>query len=110
MVYFVLSSISLLLIAVTMLARANDLRCHNGLVWKARLVGFIMVGAASFAIPVHEFSTGQYPNQLQTAFRVGLMLVFMTTPYLPPWWKWISGFSGEPPKWTDDRRDSDASK
>lgn len=104
---FTVSAIALLFIAVTMLARANDLRWRKGLVWNARLLGFILAGVMPFGMIGYEVLTQDWPTPYEVIFRFGLMLVFVTTPYLPPWWKWISGFHGEPIVESDDRRRSD---
>lgn len=105
MSFFIVSSLSLLVVCVTMLARANDLRWKPGLHWNTRLIGFVLAGFAPVGVVMHEATTGLYPNVYETLFRVGLMLVFVTTPYLPPWWKWISGKdSGSTIVHSDDRR------
>lgn len=101
---YLVSSLSLLVIAATMLARANDLRWRKGLHWNARLVGFVLAGFAPVGIILHEGLTQHWPNVYEVFFRLGLTLVFLTTPYLPPWWKWISGIGGEPEQYSDDRR------
>lgn len=92
---FVLSTIALALVSATMLARANDLRWKKGLTWHVRLLGFVFTGFAPFGIVTIEYVTGDWPNVYECFFRVGLSLVFLTTPYLPPWWKWISGRAPE---------------
>ena len=88
---FWISAVALFIIAITMLARANDLRWRSGIKWNARLVGFILSGCTPIGIVGVEWITGIHPSPYEVAFRVGLMLVFLTTPYMPPWWKWISG-------------------
>lgn len=106
---FTIGAISLLIVAATMLARANDLRWRKGIVWNARLVGFILAGVSPFGIVGYELLTREWPTPYEVLFRFGLMLVFVTTPYLPPWWKWISGWhdEGELVQYTDDRRRKD---
>lgn len=98
--YYIISTICLLVISATMLARANDLRWKAGLHWNTRLIGFIVSGFAPWGVIIFERTPGFY----ETLTRFGLMLVFITTPYLPPWWKWISGQDGSDPKFSDDRR------
>jgi len=106
MIAFVVSAISLFLISITMLARANDLRWRSkpDLKWLARMFGFILSGCAPVGMVGLEFATKSWPSPYEVIFRVGLMLVFVTTPYLPPWWRWISGSENGQPVWTDDRR------
>lgn len=91
----IISTISLSIVSITMLARANDLRWKTGLTWNARLLGFIFTGFAPFGIIAKELLSSNWPGIYDCFFRIGLALVFMTTPYLPPWWKWISGVAPE---------------
>lgn len=89
--WFVVSAFSLLIIAITMLCRANDLRWRSGLKWQVRLIGFVMCGALPVGIIGSELYEQNWPSPYEALFRLGLMFVFVTTPHLPPWWKWISG-------------------
>ena len=91
----IVSSVCLALISITMLARANDLRWKEGLAWNARLIGFVFTGFSPFGIIARELITGNWPDLYDCFFRCGLALVFLTTPYLPPWWEWISGTAPE---------------
>lgn len=102
--HFMVSSLSLLFIAVTMLARGNDLRIRKGWHWYARLAGFMLSGVAPFGIIGYEWYAQAFPSFYEVMFRFGLSLVFFTTPYLPPYWKWISGWTGEDILHSDDRR------
>ena len=104
MLFFLISSFSLLVISITMLARANDLRWRKGAKWTARLFGFILSGTSPVGIVGGWFASGQIPIFYFMLFVIGQMLVFVTTPYLPPWWKWISGKDQSSPHWSDDRR------
>lgn len=90
-ILFIISTVCLFLVSITMLARANDLMWRKGLLWNVRLIGFILAGCAPLGIVAVEFVRGEMPNIYEVIFRVGIAVVFMTTPYLPPWWKWISG-------------------
>lgn len=101
---FFISLLCLLVISATMLARANDLRWRKGLHWNARLIGFVLAGFAPVGIILFEFFAEAWPSIYEVLFRLGLALVFVTTPYLPPWWKWISGMGGDPMLHSDDRR------
>lgn len=104
MLLFIISAISLLITSITMLARANDLRWRKGLLWNARLIGFILAGVMPFGIIGYEWISNILPSVYECLFRSGIALVFLTTPYLPPWWKWISGKDNGDIVWTDDRR------
>lgn len=102
---FWVSTVCLSIISVTMLARANDLRWKKGLIGTSRLIGFILAGFAPFGMVIYDFLLHTYPGLYECLFRFGLMLVFVTTPYLPPWWKWIIGWDPTAHVvWTDDRR------
>lgn len=89
--WFLVSAFALLIIAITMLCRANDLRWRRGLKWQVRLIGFVMCGALPVGIIGSELYEQNWPSPYEALFRLGLMFVFLTTPHLPPWWKWISG-------------------
>lgn len=104
---YAVAGVCLLVVSATMLARANDLRWRKGLVWNARLIGFVFAGVAPWGLILFDWLSGHIPSLFEVLFFVGLMLVFVTTPYLPPWWKWISGWHGaDEVKHTDDRRES----
>lgn len=98
------SIISLLIVSATMLARANDLRWRKGMHWNVRLVGFVMSGVAPFGIIGYDIVSNTVPSLYECLFRIGIALVFVTTPYLPPWWKWISGSDVQNTIFSDDRR------
>lgn len=91
MIWFLVSTIALVVIAITMLCRAHDLRWRQGLKWQVRFIGFILCGALPVGIIGSEWLGREWPSPYDAMFRLGLMFVFLTTPYLPPWWKWISG-------------------
>lgn len=101
---FIISIICLLIIAATMLARAHDLRWQKGWHWNFRLVGFILVGSGSIGVIGYDLWHGSRPNFYEIIFRFGLALVFVTTPYLPPWWQWISGKNSDGTPWVGTER------
>lgn len=89
--WFTISTFAMLVIAATMVCRANDLRWRKGLKWQVRLIGFILCGALPVGIVGDQWVFHNWPSPYEAMFHLGLMFVFLTTPYLPPWWKWISG-------------------
>jgi hypothetical protein len=91
MLYYLISLIALLLISVTVLLRANDLGRIPGFKWHIRRLGFVLVGLAPLGIIVVGLIRHDYPNLYETLFRVGILLVLMTSPNLPPWWSWLWG-------------------
>lgn len=82
----VIYAVLLVFISVTMLARANDLRrtCNNGWRCYARIGGLALAGSA----PLGMILSDAFPFLF--LFVLGVALVFLTTPGLPPWWKYIS--------------------
>lgn len=98
------SSFALLIVSITMLARANDLRWRKGWHWNFRLFGFILSGVAPVGVVGYNIAMREYPSVYEVLFHLGIMFVFLTTPYLPPWWKWISGVDQEPVIQRADRR------
>ena len=101
---FAINAFCLFIISITMLARANDLRVKPQMRWKVRLLGFVMAGCAPVGHVGLQWALKEWPSPYEVIFSAGLMFVFVTTPYLPPWWKWISGKDETPPQWSDDRR------
>lgn len=93
MITFVISTIALLLIGVTMFVRANDQRIRRGLRWHARLIGFVVAFGMCMFVPYDEWRTMHWPTWFEVLFRVSVCVVFMTTPGHPPWHKWF--FKGE---------------
>lgn len=100
------SSFALILISATMLVRANDLGWRPGVFWMVRRLGFVLSGIAPWALIYIDCKSGGVTlNVYHVLFRVGVCGVFVTTPYLPPWWKWFTGLTEiKDPFWSDDRR------
>lgn len=88
---FVMSCIAFFIISITMLARANDQEKRGGLKWQSRLVGFVMAGTAPIGVAYYELVTESWPSLYEVCFRWGVTIVFMTTPYMKPWWNYIKG-------------------
>ena len=86
MLAYIISSISLFGVAIILLLRANDLRIQKrNMHWKVRMFGFVIAGTAPWAIMCLDRS----PTVYEAAFRFGLLLVFSTTPHLPPLWRFL---------------------
>lgn len=93
----VISTLSLVLIAITLMYRAVELK-DKGLRWNVRRLGLILTAFAPVGILAHEWARHDWPDVYTVSFRFGLLLVFMTTPYLPPWHRWLwKGLHGEGP-------------
>lgn len=97
-VLYVVSSICLVIISVTMFARANDLDTQKMTRWRVRLFGLVLSCGGSIATVLYGLGDRFLPMYPMTATLVGLTVVLMTTPYLPPWEVWI---------WKGDRRSVD---
>lgn len=80
------------IIITTAIARLNDITA-TGKKWFVRRIGLILVasGTASLALsPVLGYA-GSYPSWRAAIVFWGLALAWLTTPHMPPWWKYISG-------------------
>ena len=84
-----------LLILVTAVARVNDIkRTQNGKRWWARRIGLGLV-AVSMVIMISAYFTvaAPYWNPIMRLTGLwGFCLTWITTPGMPPWWKWISRY------------------
>lgn len=82
-----------LLLLITALARLNDIgKAQRSKRWWARRLGLLMVfvGMTIF-IAAHFFTFAPYWRQVMALLSLwGFTLTWMTTPGMPPWWKYIS--------------------
>lgn len=105
MIAIIINTLSLLVISTAMLTRANDLGWRRGWVWTVRRLGFIMAGFAPWAIAYVDIKSGGVTlNIFEILFRAGVAAVFMTTPYHPPFWKYVFKDDSTSPIWSGDRR------
>lgn len=97
---YLLSAGSMIVVAVTALARLDDIspdQCSAR--WQVRRAGLIMVGAASIGIGVEPVTVlafkgvpmTDFPSWKEVMVRLGFALTWVTTPHMPPWWRYISG-------------------
>lgn len=88
----VLSTIPLLGIAATALARVNDIgQGKNSKRWQVRRVGLTMAGVGALALctaPIMGLDGP--PLWKDVVFKWGIFLTWLTTPHMPPWWKYIT--------------------
>lgn len=88
--------IPLLILAITALVRANDIgRQRKGWNWVVRKIGLVLVGAASIAFLLEPIWIWNSPWIYRLGFFslvFGMALTWLTTPGMPPWWKYVSGF------------------
>lgn len=82
---------ALSIIAATSLVRIVDMQgweIHHAI----RRTGFLMVLAFATAIAVSPFTdTPTFPTWTMMVGCWGLAGCWLTTPNMPPWWKWVSG-------------------
>ena len=88
----VLSTVALLGISATALARVNDIGPDkNSKRWHVRRVGLTMTGVGALALCVASLiGLDGPPLWRDVIFKWGIMLTWLTTPHMPPWWKWIA--------------------
>jgi hypothetical protein len=82
-----------LLIIITALARVNDIRpTQASKRWQFRRFGLSLVAAACGMFALMPFGeVPRYPTWLATGFTWGLAFSWLTTPNMPPWWRYIAG-------------------
>lgn len=83
---------ALAILALTAVARVHDITA-TGKRWFTRRMGLILVAAACAALaaaPMLGYSNG-FPSWRQVALYWGMALTWITTPNMPPWWRYISG-------------------
>lgn len=97
LVTYAVSLPALAVIATTALARVNDIKKENHeWQWQLRRVGLTLVGTAAVVgvySPITDPTT--YPTWKTLVLYYGFALTWLTTPNMPPWWKYISGAAPE---------------
>lgn len=82
---------ALAIILITAIARVNDISKElQSKRWQVRRVGLSVSAGASAALLAAPLA-GAYMNWGTTALIWGFALTWLTTPEMPPWWRWISG-------------------
>jgi hypothetical protein len=101
---------ALLILAITSLVRANDIGWHlKNWHWNVRRFGFMLTGAAATGFmtePVWHWHLRWLYVFCAMCLVWGFALTWLTTPGMPPWWRYVSGayrLSGKAPR----RRDYD---
>lgn len=88
------------LIFITALARLNDIkRSQNSLRWWARRVGWLMVIVGSGMLMAQFFTaaSAHWFQIMRFCFLWGVVIVWMTTPNMPPWHRFIARFDPKEP-------------
>ena len=82
---------ALAIILITAIARVNDISKElQSKRWQVRIVGLSVAAGASAALLAAPLA-GAYMSWGTTALIWGFALTWLTTPEMPPWWRWISG-------------------
>ena len=86
---YLISVIPLAVLAVTAVARVNDISPEKlETRWHVRRAGLSIVAAAAVALIL---SPGTYTASWKdVALYVGMAMTWVTTPQMPPWWKYIT--------------------
>lgn len=97
-IWYLLSVPALMVILVSAITRANDIpndALHKALRWQVRRIGLLLVAAASVMELLTPFTLSRMSlgevTWLHAALFWGWALTWFTTPYMPPWWRYILG-------------------
>lgn len=95
------STIALVLIIITVISRIDDITPdQSSLRWQVRRVGLVLVAASAAGIAADPLlpliqpgvTRGvDFPTWREVGFRWGMVLMLMTTPHAPAWWRAVSG-------------------
>lgn len=92
---------ALAIIAITALARVNDIVAERtSLEWQARRTFLSLAGTCAVAYGVAPFWGDVFPSWLSVAMTWGLAGSWLTTPGMPPWAKYIMGEAKLPKEMT----------
>lgn len=87
---YLLSAPAYIVLALTALSHINDIKPEQeALRWDFRRNGLALTGAVSIMYLVSPLFD-QYPSWRATLIAWGVALVWLTTPGMPPWWKWMT--------------------
>lgn len=92
---YLLCFVPLLILAVTAMVRVNDIGWSPSLAWHwhVRKLGLVMVGAAAAGFllsPLWIVRTSFAFHLCGAVMLWGFALAWLTTPGMPPWWKYIT--------------------
>lgn len=81
-----------LIIGLTAAARLHDITEH-GKRWFIRRLGMILVASGALALIVAPLTgySNSFPTWRASCLHWGFALSWLTTPGMPPWWKYING-------------------
>lgn len=81
------------IVLITALARVNDIKPEQSSKrWHVRRAGLILAGVGAMSFLTAPWSTPElFPSWKSVILLWGLALAWLTTPNMPPWWKYITG-------------------
>lgn len=97
-IFDIVCIVAAFLILITAFARLNDIkRNQNSLRWWVRRVGLLFVSVSMVMTIAAYFTvaTEHWSSILKITGLWGFALTWITTPGMPPWWKWISRYDAE---------------
>jgi hypothetical protein len=92
-VFDIFCAIAAIIILITAVARLDDIkRSQQSVRWWMRRIGLLMVSVAMIMLLASYVTVGA-PNWVPIQKILGLWgiaLTWLTTPGMPPWWKYIT--------------------
>lgn len=93
LIFVVMCCIPAAILLITAVARLNDIKKEQtGKRWWARRLGLALVAVSMMMVIASSFTVGtKYWFQIQMLCGLwGFGLTWITTPGMPPWWRYIS--------------------
>lgn len=89
-VTYALSSMALMVIWLTAVARVNDIH-QSGKRWHVRRLGLVLCGTGAIAlIAMPLFPSAGFPTWGEVYMHWGFAATWLTTPNMPPWHRYIA--------------------
>jgi hypothetical protein len=90
---YLLSLPACVIILITALARLNDIKpAQSSARWHVRRAGLMLAGVAAMSFMTTPWTSPPlFPSWKAVMLMYGLALAWLTTPNMPPWWKYITG-------------------
>lgn len=84
---------ALVILLITALARLDDIGLDKmTAVWQARRIGLVLTGIGCVYLLMAPFSDQpMFPTWIGSMLSWGVALTWISTPSMPPWWKYITG-------------------
>ena len=88
---YVVAMPALAVLLITAIARVNDIsNAKTSKRWQVRRAGLSIVAGSSATLLVATM-VGAHMGWGTAALIWGFAMTWLTTPEMPPWWRWISG-------------------